>query len=184
VNKKVVKPIGYSYSGMDDLRLELLEERHLPAMTALLDDPEVLRFTRVPEPPPEDFPRQWLDRYVEARADGTAEAFAAVDGRGAFIGLAFAPTIDRESGEVELGYIVAQPARGRGLATAMLAQLTAWAFGSVGAERIVLIIDVRNPASERVAERCGYTREGVMRSIHLKQGIRVDAALWSRLPSD
>jgi RimJ/RimL family protein N-acetyltransferase len=169
---------------MDDLRLELLQERHLPAMTALLNDPEVLRFTRVPEPPPEDFPRQWLDRYVVARADGTAEAFAAVDGRGAFIGLALAPTIDRESGEVELGYIVAQPARGRGVATAILAQLTAWAFGSVGAQRIVLIIDVRNPASERVAERCGYTREGVMRSIHLKQGIRVDAALWSRLPSD
>jgi ribosomal-protein-alanine N-acetyltransferase len=48
----------------------------------------------------------------------------------------------------------------------------------------VLIIDVSNPASERVALRCGYTLEGVMRSIHLKAGVRVDAGLWSRLPSD
>ena len=46
------------------------------------------------------------------------------------------------------------------------------------------MIDVENAASERVAERCGYVREGVMRSIHLKQGARVDAAIWSKLPSD
>jgi hypothetical protein len=36
----------------------------------------------------------------------------------------------------------------------------------------------------RWTERCGYVREGVMRSVHLKQDIRTDAALWSRLPSD
>jgi len=47
-----------------------------------------------------------------------------------------------------------------------------------------LIIDVENPTSARVAERCGYRREGVMRSLHLKQDRRVDAGLWSRLPSD
>jgi RimJ/RimL family protein N-acetyltransferase len=35
-----------------------------------------------------------------------------------------------------------------------------------------------------VAERCGYVREGVMRSVHVKQGIRLDQELWSRLPSD
>jgi RimJ/RimL family protein N-acetyltransferase len=65
----------------------------------------------------------------------------------------------------------------------MLRELTAWAFAQ-GALRIVLIINSDNIASEKVAERCGYTREGVLRSIHLKQDIRVDASLWSRLPSD
>jgi hypothetical protein len=35
-----------------------------------------------------------------------------------------------------------------------------------------------------MAARCGYVREGVMRSLHLKQGIRIDAALWSKLPAD
>jgi len=62
--------------------------------------------------------------------------------------------------------------------------LTAWAFAQFGAMRAYLIIDVENRASERVAERCGYRREGVMRSTHLKQGRRIDAGLWSRLPSD
>jgi [ribosomal protein S5]-alanine N-acetyltransferase len=74
-------------------------------------------------------------------------------------------------------------ARGRGVASEMLRQLTAWAVEQ-GAERIYLIINVENVASEGVAARCGYTREGVMRSIHLKQGMRTNASLWSRLPSD
>ena len=62
--------------------------------------------------------------------------------------------------------------------------MTRWAFGELDALRITLIIDVENRASTRVAERCGYVLEGVMRSSHLKGDVRVDAALWSRLPSD
>jgi RimJ/RimL family protein N-acetyltransferase len=166
------------------MRLEPLSERHLGAVAALLDDPDVLRFTRVPEPVPVGFEREWLARYEAARGDGSAEAFAAVDDDGGFLGLALAPTIDREAGEVELGYIVAPAARGRGVATWILRELTDWAFRDAGAARIVLIIDVENGASARVAERCGYTREGVMRSMHLKPGVRIDAGLWSRLPGD
>jgi RimJ/RimL family protein N-acetyltransferase len=165
------------------MRLEPLSKRHLDDVTALLDDPDVLHFTRIPEPPPADFAVTWIERYERARVDGSAEAFAAVDDDGTFLGLALAPQIERESGEVELGYITAPAARGRGAATWMLRALTSWAFEH-GALRIVLIINADNAASEKVAERCGYTREGVLRSIHLKQDIRVDASLWSRLPSD
>ena len=157
---------------------------HLAHVEALLDDPEILRFTRVPEPPPAGFAESWLNRYEEARRDGTREGFAAFDRGDAFVGLGLVPRIDREAREVELGYIVAPAARGRGVATEILRQLTRWAFAEAGAARIYLMIDVENPASERVAERCGYVREGVLRSAHVKQGKRADVGLWSRLPSD
>ena len=65
----------------------------------------------------------------------------------------------------------------------MLRALTDWAFEQ-GILRATLIINVENTASERVAERCGYVREGVMRSIFFKDERRTDATLWSRLPSD
>jgi RimJ/RimL family protein N-acetyltransferase len=167
-----------------DVRLVPLAETHVGDIAELLGDSEVLRFTRVPEPPPPDFARQWVARYEAGRRDGTCDGFAAVDADGRFLGLALVPEIDRVGRELELGYIVAAHARGQGVATEVLRQLTDWAFAEVGAERIALIINADNPASERVAERCGYVREGVMRSIHQKQGIRVDAALWSLLPSD
>jgi RimJ/RimL family protein N-acetyltransferase len=165
------------------VRLEPFADEHLASLGVLLTDSDSLRFTRIPEPPPPGFAQRWLDGYEAGRRDGTREAFAAFDDEGTFQGLALVPEFDREAGEVELGYIVVPEARGRGVATAMLHALTSWAFEQ-GALRATLIIGVDNPASARVAERCGYTREGVMRSVHLKAGRRNDAALWSRLPSD
>jgi RimJ/RimL family protein N-acetyltransferase len=167
-----------------ELRLEPLGARHLDDMDALAHDPDVLRFTRVPEPPPPGFARNWLARYEAGRRAGTAEGFAALDAHDAFLGLALAPDIDSEGRQLELGYIVAPAARGRGVATAMLRRLTRWAFDDAGALRAYLLIETGNVASLRVAERCGYVQEGVLRSVHLKQDRRADLTLWSRLPSD
>ena len=167
-----------------DLRLEPLAARHLPHLDALIADPAVLRYTRVSDPPPPGFSRGWLEMYEEGRRTGSAEGFAALGPDGEFLGLGLAPDIDREGGEIELGYIVAPGARGRGAATEILRRMTEWAFGEARTQRIALIIDVANAPSRRVAERCGYRLEGTMRSIHLKQGRRIDAELWSRLRSD
>jgi RimJ/RimL family protein N-acetyltransferase len=164
--------------------LRPLAAEHLDDVTALFDDADVLRFTRLPVPPPAGYARTWLERYEAGRLDGTREAFAALDDDGRFVGLALAVDIDREGREVELGYITAPAARGRGIARAMLDELTRWAFDELGALRVTLIIDVENRASSRVAERCGYVLDGVMRSSYLKDDVRVDAGLWSRLPTD
>ena len=169
----------------DRLRLEPLVAAHAPHLHTLVDDPDVLRFTRVPEPVPPGFADGWGARYEAGRAAGTMEGFAAFDpSGGAFLGLALIPEIDREARQVELGYLVAPPARGRGIATEMLRFLTRCAFEEAGALRAVLLIDVDNVASQRVAERCGYVLEGVARSLHLKQELRTDTQIWSRLPSD
>jgi RimJ/RimL family protein N-acetyltransferase len=165
------------------VQLTPLAEEHLPLLDALISDPETLRFTRIPEPPPPGFARQWLDAYEAGRRDGTREAFAAFDDEERFVGLALAPAIESGAREAELGYIVTPDARGRGVATAMLRTLTDWAFAQ-GILRATLIINIENTASERVAQRCRYVREGVLRSIFIKDGRRADATLWSRLPSD
>jgi RimJ/RimL family protein N-acetyltransferase len=159
-------------------------EPHLDAIPALVDDPDTKRFTRIPVPPPPGFAEAWLDMYERGRSDGTREAFAIVDEDGTFLGLALAPVIERDDRTVELGYVITPAARGRGVASAALRQLTDWAFAELGAERIELLISVDNEASKRVAANAGYVREGVMRSVHVKQGIREDTEIWSRLPGD
>jgi RimJ/RimL family protein N-acetyltransferase len=169
----------------ESVRLEPLGAAHLDAVEALVADHEVLRFTRIPEPPPPDFARTWLERYAEGRETGARDGFAIVaaeDGR--FLGLALAPAIDRDTRTVELGYIVTREARGRGVATEALRLLTNWAFAELGALRLELLISVDNDASKLVAERCGYIREGVLRSTYFKQDLRSDTEIWSRLPSD
>jgi RimJ/RimL family protein N-acetyltransferase len=162
------------------LSLKPLDDRHLPGMEEIVADPDALRFTRIPEPAPPGFAATWLGRYRGHERVG----FAIEDEGGAFLGLALAPDIDRHGREVELGYIVHPAARGRGVATQGLVLLTRWAFDELGALRAYLFIDSENVASLRVAERAGYVREGRLRSVHVKQGLRADSELWSRLPSD
>ena len=165
------------------LCLEPFAVEHLPGVDAMLDDADSLRFTRIPEPVPPGFAQTWLERYEQGRRDGSREAFAIVDDDGAFLGIAVVPEIDRETRTAELGYVVAPAARGRGVATEALRQLTAWAF-ELGMVRLELLISVDNAASKKVAQRCGYAREGVLRSAYFKQGRREDTEIWSRLPTD
>jgi RimJ/RimL family protein N-acetyltransferase len=144
----------------------------------------VQRFTRVPSEPRPDFGDTWAARYVHGWQDGTRAGFAIRTLDGEFLGLAGFVELDRDAREGELGYVVATHARGHGVATQAVGLLTRWGFDDLGLERITLLIDVANPGSEKVAERCGYTREGVLRSVHVKEGLRSDTGIWSRLRTD
>jgi RimJ/RimL family protein N-acetyltransferase len=161
--------------------LKPLEERHLPGMAEIVADPEALRFTRIPEPAPAGFEATWLGRY---RDTDERAGFAIEDEHGTFLGMALVVAIDREGRQVEFGYIVHPHARGRGVATAALTLLTTWAFETLEALRAVLYIDAENAPSLKVAERAGYRKEGVLRSVHVKHGLRADTEVWSRLPTD
>lgn len=167
------------------IRLETLAPRHLDGLAELGRDPEVQRFTYVPSPWEEGFERTWLERYEQAHENGTRAGFAVVDEEsGAFLGLAALVRLDRDGREAEAGYIVSPRARGRGVAARALRLLTDWALDGLGLERVELRITVDNEASIRVAERAGFVREGVLRSLHFKQGMRSDVAVYSRLASD
>jgi RimJ/RimL family protein N-acetyltransferase len=169
---------------VDGFRLAPLGPQHLPALRELVTDPDVQRFTRVPVPSPPGWIDTWLAFYQQGREDGTREGFAIEDAGGAFLGLAFAVKIDAEAATTELGYVVAPAARGRGIATGALAALTTWAFEQREMVRAELKISTANGASKRVAERCGYACEGVLRSVYVKPGMRDDLELWSRLATD
>ncbi len=45
-------------------------------------------------------------------------------------------------------------------------------------------VNLDNAASERVLERAGFTREGVVRSLPKPDGRRVDKTLFSLLPGE
>jgi RimJ/RimL family protein N-acetyltransferase len=161
------------------VRLVPFTAAHLEAFTPMTTDPDVLRFTRFPDPPEPGFPRQWLARYDEGRADGTKEAFAILDDGDELLGVALAVDVDRASGEAELGYLVAPAARGRGVASAAVARLTRWALDE-GLTRLVLLIAADNVGSRKVAERCGYALERVDRDAELRPGRRGDLCVYVR----
>ena len=91
--------------------------------------------------------------------------------------------LDAERGIVEIGYWVLAHARRRGFATRVARLLAEHAF-SLGVERVAAYVNLDNPASGRVLERAGFTREGVVRSLPKPDGRRVDKTLFSLLPGE
>lgn len=165
------------------IRLVPFAESHLDALEPIVHDPDTVRFTRIPDPAPPGYVRTVLESAESGRVEGQREAFAILGDDGEFLGLAVAPSVNRGSLTAELGYMVTPAARGRGVATEALRQLTEWALGE-GMLRLELLISTDNEASKKVAERCGYVREGVLRSTYLKPGRREDTEIWSRLARD
>jgi len=79
-----------------------------------------------------------------------------------------------------MGYWLTERARGRGIATDAVRLLAGWAFGVLRLDRLELMIHPENTASQPVAERCGFTREGFLRSHMLKRnsGERRDSVVY------
>lgn len=77
---------------------------------------------------------------------------------------------EREAAET--GYWVKREARGQGVAAAALRLMIAYAFEQVGVERLELMTETPNLASQRLAERLGFTREGVVRAYLASRGER------------
>ncbi len=169
----------------DSIRLEpLVDDRFVGGFAGLVADPDVVRFTRVPARAPAGFAETWVRRYVDGWAAGDRAGFAIVSEDGEFLGMAGLVALDLDANEGEIGYMVAPAARGRGVAGRALRLVTDWALDALRLARVELRIDVENESSLRVAERAGYVREGVFRSVHLKQGLRSDQAVYALLPGD
>jgi RimJ/RimL family protein N-acetyltransferase len=169
----------------DAIRLEPLGQAHVADMLALAHDPDFLRFTRVPAGADAGFVERWVGRYEAGWEDGSRAGFAIVDANdGAFLGFAALVALDLDARQCEIGYGVSPQARGRGIARRSLELLTRWSLDELALERLELKIDPLNLGSIKVAERAGYRLEGVLRSVHLKDDLRADTGVWSRLRSD
>lgn len=168
----------------DAIALEPLAQRDADGMLALSRLDDVIAYTRVPPGADAAFVGTWIGRYERGWDDGTAAGFSIRDHDGAFLGFAAAVALELEERQAELGYMVLPQARGRGVARRSLELLTRWCFDELALERLELRIDPANRASSRIAERAGYTLEGVLRNLYLKDGRRSDTAIWARLRTD
>jgi RimJ/RimL family protein N-acetyltransferase len=135
------------------------ESGDVAPLVEICQDPEIPRWTLVPDHYSEQDARDYLGRVAAGRAEGTSAGFAIVDaGDGRLLGTAGLMAIDDELSCTEIGYMLAAPARGRGTASRAVRLLVAWAFETLGLERVELHIDRANAPSRAVAARAGFTQ--------------------------
>jgi RimJ/RimL family protein N-acetyltransferase len=150
-------------------------------------DPGIQRWTSVPSPYALDDAAHYVSKFVpETWASGRGAPFGvfdAVSGEG--LGATSLVTLDLAAGRAEVGYWVAPWARRRGVATAATLAIARWAFDALSIGRLQWIAEVGNDGSRAVAERAGFTLEGVLRAqIRCRDGRRADAWVGSLLPGE
>jgi len=134
-----------------------MDESDLPAIERAASDAENLKWFDLHTRGPGDY----LAAKREAWAEGTGASFAICDATlpDTCLGQVFIEQDDDGRGSV--GYWLLEESRGK------------------------LHTDQENVASQRVAERAGFTREGVLRAYNgRRDGTRADALVYSLLPQD
>ncbi len=127
----------------------------------------------------EDF-ESFIERAREHGREGTGEHFGLFDGD-AVVGAVGASIGSLNYDEADVGYWLAPTHEGRGLASAGTRYLIDWLFDERDMHRITIRAALDNTRSRAVAERLGFTYEGVLRRSLLLQGEHRDAALYSVL---
>jgi RimJ/RimL family protein N-acetyltransferase len=170
----------------DDTALRAWRDSDLQPLVVACQDPEISRWTRVPYPYGSADARAYLLSRHDSLHAGIAAPFAIVSAadRDHLLGSISLMRFSWQHARAEVGYWLAKEARGRGHVTRAVRLVTAWGFRSLGLERIDLLAATENPASQRVAERCGFTREAVLRSyLQGKEG-RQDMVAYGLLAKD
>ena len=162
--------------GDGEILLRPYSEADVPALTALCQDPDIQRRIDLPTPYGAGDALEYITNVGTTRAIVDAQS-------GELLGSIGWRIVDQEN--VQVGYWVGPGFRRRGIATRALRLLSHWALDELGTGRVQLLTEPDNDASQRVAEKAGFGREGLLRRyVRLRDGTRRDGIMFSLLPED
>jgi RimJ/RimL family protein N-acetyltransferase len=121
----------------------------------------------------------WIRSRAPLADEGREYTFAIVGPDGRLLGGCGLNHINRIHRISNLGYWVRTSATRHGVATEAVRQVADFAFRNTDLVRLEIVCAVANHASQRVAERAGAVREGVLRHRLLLHGRPVDAVMYS-----
>ncbi|HVX45970.1 MAG TPA: GNAT family protein [Mycobacteriales bacterium] len=165
------------------VRLEQLDEPHLAEFWSETPDPEIDRLTATRETFTEDQIRHWL-RTRPGQPDRADWAIVRVSDS-QVVGEVVLNDLSEEN--EKLGFRIALSRAeflGQGYGTAATRLAVDYAFDMVGVHRLELNVYAFNPRAQRVYEKCGFRREGVLRDDLLWDGQRYDTIVMAIIASD
>lgn len=146
-------------------------------------DPDIPRFTMMAEGLTEEQAADWIERGLEWWARGVARFAVVIPPEDRCVGQ-IGLQLDTLARRAEAFYWIDRPVRGQGFAAEALELVTQWAFRDFHILRVQLVTHLDNKASQRVADRCGFKREGVLRAWEPVKDHQPDVVMFSRLVDD
>lgn len=138
------------------VELEPVAEHHAPAVQQLATShPNIVKFTRLPDPYPENGAEKWIQFAVPRHQKGDEYSFV-IKNKSDQIAGTCGLKVNREENEAELGYWVGHKFWNQGYATAAIREALNFAFEKENFERVFALPLIRNEASCIVLEKNGF----------------------------
>lgn len=133
----------------------------------------------------DDSAARFIANRSAAWAEGREFSFALFEPtHGVMIGGCGLNHLNRTHHFANLWYWVRTGYAGRGVATGATRLVARFGFEVLGLQRVEVVVDVANDASQRVAEKAGAVREGVLRRRLAVGGAPRDAVMYSLVPGE
>lgn len=147
-------------------------------------DPVTQAWLPLPDPYTLDHARWFCTTFAPVQQATGLGIVRGVELAGRLAGMIDLKRTDWRARTTEVGYWAAPWARGRGVTTRAVSLLARWVLLEQGFERVELRAATGNRASQRVAEKAGFQREGVARNAGFVHAGRVDLVIYSLVPGD
>lgn len=167
-------------SAHDMVSLRPIVEADLPVWFAYLSQPSLVEHTSWNLSGSADLaPYVWAPENI---TDSSLLRLAiSLRSTGALVGTVGFHTVSPQNRSAEIAYDLSPEIRGQGIATAMCRQLVDWAHAEVGLLRVQATALESNLRSTAVLERCGFAKEGLLRSFRLVRGVPGNFWMYSHV---
>lgn len=168
------------------LRLRPLQMNDAAEISRLAGQREIADTTiSIPHPYPVYWVEEWI-RSISADIDAQQAAHWAIDfaRTGELAGAIGLRDIDTEHSLAEITFWIAVQWWGKGIGTEATHAVLKYAFEALQLNRIYAYHMVRNPASGRLLEKCGFRQEGILRQRVRKWGVYEDVIIRAILQKD
>jgi len=141
------------------------------------DNPRIAAMMRDAFPSP--YTRKDAQRFITMATGPAPDLFLAIDINGEAVGGVGIHLLDDvKHGTAEIGYWISESLWGKGIMSEAIGSLVPEAFRQYSIVRLQAGIFSNNPASMRVMEKCGFSREAVHRNAIIKKGIILDEVMY------
>lgn len=170
---------------LERVRLRRMDAGDAPSLYAIYSHEEGTRYLARPPMTDPGEAEEMAARIEAGYAEGSSLQLAIErNADGAFLGVCLLFNIVARSARAEIGYILGREHWRQGYISEALPALVTHAFGVLDLNRLEADIDPRNTASQRVLERLGFRREGLLRERWIVRGEKSDSALYGLLRAE
>jgi RimJ/RimL family protein N-acetyltransferase len=165
------------------VRLRPLRDQDVPLLHHWFWHPDVEPWLLISEDPPELRTLEAArERYERVRSNPLALAWCIETQAGIPIGSIELDPISQLHRRAELSLLIGgENARGQGYGTDAILTLLRYAIVDLNLRRVGLVVDADNVRALRCYEKCGFRREGLLRSFRLRYGQPVDMVVMGVL---